>query len=76
MFVVFYTVNLYMCIYDLFHICDSRTDPWNVYVCVCIYVCKVTNIYICASGIRISELVMKFESTVTGSNSDTDQVSS
>jgi hypothetical protein len=71
MFVVFYTIHLCMCIYN-FHICDSGTDPWNIYV----YVCKVTNVYSCASEIRISELVMKFESTLTGSNSDTDQVSS
>ena len=45
-----------------------------VRACVC--VCEVTNVYSCASGIRISELVKKFEPTVTGSNSDTDQVSS
>ena len=68
MFVAFYTINLYMCIYDLFCICDSWMDPWNVYVCVCLslcmYVCKVTNVCICACGIRISELLMKFESTV------------
>lgn len=70
MFIVFYTLNLCMCIYNLFHICASWVDPWNVYVC------KVTNVYICATEIRISELVMKYESTVTGSNSDTDQVSS
>jgi hypothetical protein len=38
MFVLFYTVNLYMCIYDLFRICDSWTDPWDVYVCVYMYV--------------------------------------
>jgi len=70
MFVVFYTINLYMCVYDLFHNCSSWMDPWNVYVC------KVTNVYICTSEIRISELVMKYKSTVTGSNSDTDQVTS
>jgi hypothetical protein len=40
------------------------------------YVCKVTNVYSCASEIKISELVMKFESTVTGSYSDIDQISS
>jgi hypothetical protein len=40
------------------------------------YVCKVTNVYIYAGEVRISELGMKFESTAKGSNSDTDQVSS
>jgi len=64
MFVVFYTINLCVCV------------RVRARACVCVCVCEVTNVYSCASGIRISKLVKKFEPTVTGSNSDTDQVSS
>ena len=40
MFTVYCTVNLCICIYDLFHILPSigHTDPRNVCVCVCVYV--------------------------------------
>jgi hypothetical protein len=36
----------------LYNLCDSHTDPLNVYMSVC----KVTNVNICASEIRVSEL--------------------
>ena len=43
MFIVVYTVNLHiLCIYDLFNILlsyDTFMDLWNVYVCMCTYVC-------------------------------------
>ena len=41
MFVVFYTANLYICVYDWFHILpyDTLTDSCNICVCVCVYMC-------------------------------------
>jgi len=50
MLVVFYTVNMYMCIYDLFHILLSlwhTKDLWNV--CVCMYVLM----YVCISCVIV-----------------------
>jgi len=47
MFIVFDTVNLYICIYDLFH---TLLSLWHTYgpvecMCVCMYVCMY--VYVC-----------------------------
>ena len=44
-----FTLNFYMCIYDLFHILlsDTLMDPWNVCMYVCVYVCMHVCMYVC-----------------------------
>jgi hypothetical protein len=41
-------VNIFMYVYDLFHIllsCDRLTDPLNIFMYVCMYVCVCVCIY-------------------------------
>jgi len=43
MFIILYTVNLYICVFmtcsTSYCIYDTLIDPWNVHMCVCTYVC-------------------------------------
>ena len=43
MFVVFYTVNLDICVFvtcsTSYCLSDTLMDPWNVCMCVCVCVC-------------------------------------
>jgi len=40
MIVVFYTVNLYICVF-MTCLYDTLIDPWYVYMHICMYVCTV-----------------------------------